>query len=381
MCCRGLFISIVILVAAQSFAHDSASLRDSKDDTLKAVVSYGDDYLFDKSIGLSDPFLDHMIDSLKQCDNPDQLLLQELLFYKNLESKDEVQVNELIDSLFELDSIPYALINEMNLYVSRLPMDYKIPKSFIFIPSDNSRYPANFYYKTWNASHPFNYPTELASKDTTIALLLNDSVNNCGYFHPVGTKEGLKYYGHVTSYFGWREGKNHNGVDLELHQWDEVHCMFGGIVRLAKNYAGYGKVVIVRHFNGLETLYAHMNVLKVKTGQEVEPGTILGLGGSTGNSTGTHLHLEMRFKGLPLNPSHLINFSDRKLHSDTILLKKSRYSYVAYPLGKKQHIVQRGDYIHKIARRYGVSVQYLCELNNISPKERLVLGQAIRIDE
>lgn len=377
----GFIFMYLFCCSAFSWANQGRVKENLNDDTLKAVVSYGDSYLFDRSVGLSDPFLDHMIDSLRKSTNPDIVLLDELLFYKNLQSKDEEQVNTLIDSLFELDSIPYALINEMNLYVSRLPMDYKIPKSFIFIPSDNSPYPANFYYKTWNSSHPFNYPLDLASEDSTIALLLNDSVNNCGYFHPVGTKEGLKYYGHVTSYFGWREGKNHNGVDLELHQWDEVHCMFGGIVRLAKNYAGYGKVVIVRHFNGLETLYAHMNVLKVKTGEEVEAGQVLGLGGSTGNSTGTHLHLEMRFKGLPLNPSHIINFSNRMLHSDTILLKKSRYSYVAYPLGKKQHIVQRGDYIHKIARRYGVSVQYLCELNNISPKERLVLGQAIIIDE
>ena len=86
---------------------------------------------------------------------------------------------------------------------------------------------------------------------------------------------------------------------------------------MARTYSDYGKVVVVRHNNGLETLYAHMSKTAVKEGQLVKAGELLGHGGQTGNATGTHLHLEMRFKGLPINPAHIVSFKNKEVHADT----------------------------------------------------------------
>jgi murein DD-endopeptidase MepM/ murein hydrolase activator NlpD len=91
--------------------------------------------------------------------------------------------------------------------------------------------------------------------------------------------------GTVTSPYGWRDDKPHQGVDLEVHLHDSILCSFDGKVRLARNYDGYGKVVIVRHYNGLETLYAHLNKIKVKDGDVVKVGHFIGTGGMTGNAS------------------------------------------------------------------------------------------------
>ena len=122
-----------------------------------------------------------------------------------------------------------------------------------------------------------------------------------------------------------------------------------------------------------------MSKFKVRSGDTVKAGQVLGLGGMTGNATGTHLHMEVRFKGLPINPAHIISFADKELYSDTLILKKYKHRYIAYPYGKEFHIVKRGESPYRIAKRYGMDLEALRELNGYTSKTRLIIGQKVRI--
>ncbi len=136
---------------------------------------------------------------------------------------------------------------------------------------------------------------------------------------------------------------------------------------------------MIRHYNGMETLYAHLHRIKVKPGDVVESGQMIGLGGSSGNSTGSHLHFELRYKSIALNPRYIINLKEEKLYSDTLLLYKNKWSYSAIPKGTKHHTIQKGDNLYEIAQRYGTTIKRLCELNGISRNSRLVVGKKILI--
>ncbi|MCH5347019.1 MAG: M23 family metallopeptidase [Muribaculaceae bacterium] len=123
--------------------------------------------------------------------------------------------------------------------------------------------------------------------------------------------------GALTSPFGWRArfGRMHKGVDLNLKVGDTVRCAFSGIVRLTKyNAGGYGYYVVVRHDNGMETVYGHLSRFLVKPDQRVEAGQPLALGGNTGRSTGPHLHFETRYLGIAINPESIIDFQNRTTH-------------------------------------------------------------------
>lgn len=378
-----IILNIVLLGLFYSFSAGN-NLNDgpgdgdkNKKDTAKAVVAYGDQFLFESALDVSDDYFTKRYDSLKSLDSISDELKSELLFYQNIASKSEGEIYQMIDSLFDLDTVPFSFINQLNFYVALHPEQLAMPTSFNFINNEISEYPANSYYNRWNSRVAFDYPSSLSENDSIVVLLLRQDKDD--YQHPLGEKSLRRYFGWVTSPFGWRDGRAHNGVDLELHHWDSIYNMFPGKVRMARNYAGFGKVVVVRHNNGLETLYAHMSKIRVKEGDVVQPGQLLGHGGQTGNASGTHLHLEMRFKGVPLNPSHIVSFTNRDLHADTLVLKKVKSRYIAYPFGTEFHTVQRGEYPYRVAKRYGIPIESLCEWNNITNKTRLIVGQKLRI--
>jgi murein DD-endopeptidase MepM/ murein hydrolase activator NlpD len=181
----------------------------------------------------------------------------------------------------------------------------------------------------------------------------------------------------VTSHFGWRYGRNHNGIDIDLEVWDPVHSAFPGVVRVARFYKGFGRVVVVRHYNGLETTYAHLHRFKVKPGDIVEAGDVVGLGGSSGQSTGSHLHFEVRFQGVPIRPSQLIDFKNHVLRSPMVKLKKEGAFLAVVPDNNEIYLVKAGDNLYKIAKTYGCSVDELCTLNNIQAKAQLKTGQKL----
>lgn len=135
--------------------------------------------------------------------------------------------------------------------------------------------------------------------------------------------------GHITSNYGYRPkfGRTHKGVDLKLNSNDTVVAAFDGKVRVVNYEArGYGNYVIIRHPNGLETVYGHLNKQLVAEEQEVRAGEPIGLGGSTGRSTGPHLHFETRFMGYPINPCAIFDFPNHTTHTDEYTFSKKTYT-------------------------------------------------------
>jgi LysM repeat protein len=194
---------------------------------------------------------------------------------------------------------------------------------------------------------------------------------NSGFCNP--------FKGRVTSRYGWRGKKMHNGIDIGLLVGDSVRAAFRGTVRLSRWQGGYGRVVIIRHHNGLETIYAHLSKFLVKEGEAVEAGTVVGKGGNSGASRGSHLHFETRFKGKAINPQSFIDFKEGTLKHDTLILKKTKYGFVGYQPGGMYHKVRNGDYMYKIALEYGQSVRAICELNGINRNHFLVVGEELKV--
>ena len=385
MSAKTVLIAFLILVCYSfSSSKDRAELALYKDkthekDTASAVVAYGQDFLFESAKELSIVEFDKLLDSILKDNFAPKELIQEINFYNTIKHIPTVSIYAMIDSLFQLDSIPYNLINPLNLYTALHPKELEVPPTYSFVNNDTSFYPAQSYYNRWNNRVAWDYPSSISENDSIEVLLLKE--NKDEYHHPIGAKTLRRYFGWITSPFGWRDGRAHNGVDLELHYWDSIYCMFPGKVRMARTYSDFGKVVVVRHNNGLETLYAHMSKTAVKEGQAVKAGALLGHGGQTGNATGTHLHLEMRFKGLPINPAHIVSFKNKEVHADTLVLKKMKHTYIAFPAGTEFHTVKRGEYPSKVAKRYGITTEKLCLLNEITRKTRLSVGQKLRVKD
>jgi len=186
--------------------------------------------------------------------------------------------------------------------------------------------------------------------------------------------------GYKKSGFGWRWGRMHNGVDLDLNTGDTVVAAFDGIVRFSGwNNGGYGNLVIIRHYNGLETYYAHLSSRDCKDNQEVKAGECIGLGGSTGRSYGPHLHFEVRFKDNPFDPECIIDFNSKELTTDILYLMPEKFGHVKEITNSKYHVVASGDSLWGISRKYGVSLNYICSLNEITETTTLSIGQRLRV--
>lgn len=229
--------------------------------------------------------------------------------------------------------------------------------------------PAHDIYRDWNTYdiHPYKYDLT-KKKDTTLIPLLDESY--CGYVHP--------FAGAVTSNFGKRNPRYHYGIDIKLRTGDTVYNAFEGVVRIARYSPTYGNVVVVRHTNGLETLYAHLSKITAKTGTKLQAGDMVGLGGNTGRSTGSHLHFEVRYKGEPINPNDIIDFEAGTVKTDVLALNQEHFAYLKDIRAAKYHTVRRGDCLGKIARRYGTTVSRICKLNGIRSSTILRPGRKIR---
>jgi murein DD-endopeptidase MepM/ murein hydrolase activator NlpD len=288
----------------------------------------------------------------------------------NISNLNGEQIIELVDSLLSLDSVPDKMLDELSDYVEnkRLQEDIYVSLTGFY---DTSMYPSRSMYKKWDTYQLFNEVTSDLKVGESRKLVLEDTLNECRFYNP--------YKGLITSNFGWRSGRAHNGIDIDLEVWDPVVASFDGMVRVARMHTGYGRVVIIRHYNGLETLYAHLHRLKVKPGDIVEAGQVIGLGGSSGRSSGSHLHFEVRFKGKPLNPKSIIDFNNNKLKTNSIKLVKTKYSFAAVPDGVNFHTVKKGESLFKIAILYGTSVTKLCSLNSIKRNRTLQIGQKLMV--
>lgn len=237
------------------------------------------------------------------------------------------------------------------------------------IRAEQSEYPALDIYPNWNNKYVHVYGDAIVPDSYTIDLT--------GFHMPTTSTK-------ITSPFGPRRRRMHNGLDLKVNIGDTIVAAFDGKVRIVKyERRGYGKYVVIRHDNGLETVYGHLSKQLVEENQLVKAGEVIGLGGNTGRSTGSHLHFETRFLGIAINPVFMFDFPKQDIVADTYTFHKrnnARRGNTAQVADGtiRYHKVKSGDTLSRIAKRRGVSVSRLCKLNRIKPTTTLRIGQVLR---
>ncbi len=245
--------------------------------------------------------------------------------------------------------------------------------------------PAYEMYCNWDTKNLFAFRADQSVLGSGINFHLSHS--DCDFHYPA--------IGMMTSPFGPRWGRMHYGLDIDLEVGDNVYAAFEGMVRISQYHSSYGNVVVIRHNNGLETLYAHMSQRKVLPGDHIEAGDVIGLGGNTGRSYGAHLHFEFRYMGQAFDPLLIVNPSAQALLASSFTLlplhfepagvspqtiaartantKSTKSSKARY------HVVKKGDTLYSLARKNGTSVSAICKLNRIKESSTLRLGQRLRV--
>lgn len=296
-----------------------------------------------------------------------------------------------------------------DLLANRAPSDrkltdlktIKINNTPAFIDLHN---PAGDIYATWDNKAPSIAPG---------ALPPNYKVDLRGFAMPTPSRK-------VTSLYGARWGRQHQGLDIKVYTGDTIYAAFDGKVRITK-YAptGWGYYVVIRHPNGLETLYGHLSKQLVKEDQIVRAGQPIGLGGNTGRSTGSHLHFETRLLGQPINPAKLFNFETQDVVGDYYVVnsgtiqntkktavvsttpnlkeevKKTNSAQVqtsavthevpaqnpvANSIAKETtYVVQDNDNLYRIAVNHGLTLNELCKLNDLKPNSTILPGQVLKL--
>lgn len=239
------------------------------------------------------------------------------------------------------------------------------------IRAEQAEYPALSLYPNWNNQYVHAYGNAIVPDTYTIDLT--------GFHMPTPSTR-------ITSPFGPRWRRMHNGLDLKVNIGDTIVAAFDGKVRIVKyERRGYGKYVVIRHDNGLETVYGHLSKQLVEENQFVKAGEVIGLGGNTGRSTGSHLHFETRFLGIAINPIYMFDFPKQDIVADTYTFRKTKGSKRAGSHDSqvadgtiRYHKVKSGDTLSRIAKLRGVSVSTLCKLNRIKPTTTLRIGQVLR---
>ena len=252
--------------------------------------------------------------------------------------------------------------------------------------------PANDLYEEWSNDYthaPANLPDSFR-------------VNLRGFCMPTDNRV-------VTSNFGYRWGRQHKGLDIKVYIGDTIRAAFDGKVRIVRyEPRGYGKYVVIRHPNGLETYYGHLSKQLVSENQEVRAGEVIGLGGNTGRSTGSHLHFETRLGGVALNPAIMFDFHNQDVVGDDWTFRRATYNqessqatklrgtggvyrggdgldYAQASGNSKQsdnnvryHKVKSGETLSSIARKHHTTINALCSLNRINKSVKLRVGQILK---
>ncbi len=227
--------------------------------------------------------------------------------------------------------------------------------------------------------HAYKYiDMGLIPSDTTLQLV--DSLHH--FCSPV--------IGAVRSRYMFRRRRPHKGTDIPLKVGDPVRAAFDGKVRVVKSTrqtGGYGNLVVIRHPNGLETYYGHLSRHAVLTNDVVKAGDTIGFGGSTGRSTGPHLHFEVRYMGQPFDSERLIDFATGQLRTETFNLHKHYFSIYSHygqtdeesleASKRKIHTIRRGDTLGGLARKYHTTITNICRLNKISTRKTLRIGERL----
>ena len=270
-------------------------------------------------------------------------------------------------------------VSGQDLLARQAPIDKKLKAidSVALIPQikkEMAAYPAFGLYPVWNNTRVHAFGNAVVVPDTF-------RIDMTGFAMPTTNTK-------ITSKFGPRRRRMHNGIDVKVYIGDTIRAAFSGKVRMVKyERRGYGKYVVIRHENGLETIYGHLSKQMVSEDQYVEAGEVIGLGGNTGRSTGSHLHFETRFLGQAINPALLFDFEKQDIVTDTYLFKKGNNRYrrssskagVVASNGDAQYYkVRKGDSLSRISQKTGVSIDRLCKLNGITRRTTLRINQVLK---
>jgi murein DD-endopeptidase MepM/ murein hydrolase activator NlpD len=242
------------------------------------------------------------------------------------------------------------------------------------------------YYSVWDEKNIDPYDLKPEDFEGPVVLNLVDRSNN--HFSSSPTNNGP-----ITSKFGWRAGRRHAGVDIDIETGDPIYSAFDGIVRVVGwDGNGYGRYMVVRHYNGLETLYGHLNKAEIASNTIVKAGDMIAEGGNSGRSTGSHLHFETRYEGNPFNPTEVFVFPVGALKSEQLVLTSETFNVVRasgldeFTAGSKIkyrksvfYRVKRGDTLYGIAERNNLSASDLARKNKISVNGNLMAGRKLRI--
>src|SRR5574344_1728789 len=223
----------------------------------------------------------------------------------------------------------------------------------------------------------------------------------------------------ITSNFGARWGRQHKGLDVKVYIGDTIRAAFNGKVRVVRYEArGYGNYIVIRHQNGLETIYGHLSKQLVSEDQIVKAGDPIGLGGNTGRSTGSHLHFETRLCGVALNPAIMFDFRNQDVTGDFYTFRRKTYARESTQANRlrgvngtalaantndsnddelysreanqrnnsnrssaartRMHKVKSGESLYSTARKRNTTVDAICRLNGISKSTKLRPGQILK---
>lgn len=230
------------------------------------------------------------------------------------------------------------------------------------------------YYKLWetNKLNPYKFNGEYYTDSLNLLLYSKEGL---GSWHSPLDKTI------VTSDFGLRRAVWHYGIDIRVKTGNPVYAVFDGVVRISGyDRRGFGRFVVIRHKNGLETLYAHLSKNLMKLGQEVTAGDIIGKGGNSGRSTAPHLHFELRYSGNAIDPNEIFDFKENEIISSTYVINHHTFAYLEEANKIRYHVIRSGDTLSGLSYRYGVSINKMCSLNGIGRNSILRIGQRVRIN-
>ena len=266
----------------------------------------------------------------------------------------------------ELDLLPQKIV----VRTKEGDVVYKIAPQFMFGDSTLlTHHPADsLYHFIWTDERVNPYGTMFDSLKDDVHIPM------AGFVLPAP--------GYVTSPYGWRRYRMHKGTDIKVQIGDSIRAAWSGQVRIVGwDPRGYGYYVVIRHDNGLETIYGHLSRPLVDEYEKVPAGFVIGLGGNTGRSTGSHLHWEIRYLGEAMNPASFVDFTTGQLKNadEYVIGIKAMKQARAEQAAMKYHKVRSGDTLSGIAKKYGTTVKRLCQLNNIRETKILQIGMKIRV--
>ena len=260
-------------------------------------------------------------------------------------------------------------------YIDEPEISEEGQSEMLFVPSNV------FYNNKWDTLNIRIGKTDWSKISDSTLLIYND-VSKSNFVFP--------YKGKLISHYGPRDGRFHAGMDIKLNKGDTVVSAFDGKVRIARSISGYGKLIVVRHENGLETVYGHLSQFLVHVNDVVKAGEPIGLGGRTGRATTDHLHFETRILGEHFNPSKIIDFESYCLKSECLAMDKDNLGFgtkdspivaaSSHSENSKYVKIRSGDTLYALALKHKTTVDRICRMNGISPKRVLKVGTRLRIE-